>query len=525
MIQLSNIKIGLDEDRDLGIRKTIENTLKIKDFEFFIVKESIDARKNPIFFVYQVNVKTNLEKNLINKYPKLNIVTEEEPEKLTPGSRKLNSRPVVIGFGPSGLFAALELARYGYKPLVLERGKGVDERKLDVDDFWTKGVLNPESNVQFGEGGAGTFSDGKLTTRIKDKRVKSILKDLYKFGSPEEILFAHKPHVGTDILEKVVKNIRNEIISLGGEVRFNSKVDGFNTQNGEIKQVLVNGEYIDADGVILAIGHSSRDTFRALNKAGVEMESKPFAVGFRIEHPQVSIDKAQYKENYAHPKLKSAEYHLTNQTQKGRSCYTFCMCPGGRVIGSSSSKGELVVNGMSYNARDLENANSAILCAVSSLDYGEDLFSGVEFQEKIEKNAFELGGSDYFAPVQRIEDFLNKKETVSIGEVIPSYEPGYKFARLDRLYSEFITEAISESIINMGKKLKGFDLSDGILTGVETRSSSPVRILRDKTLESVNTQGLFPAGEGAGYAGGIVSAGVDGIKAAQGLIIKFSKYE
>lgn len=521
MIQISNIKVELNEEKDEIIKNTIISKLKTDEFKYKIVRESVDARKQPIHFVYQVHVDTNKKISFKNDKNIIEIEPYVAP-KLKKGSEVLLNQTAVIGLGPAGLFAALELARNGYKPIVFERGKPVDIRKTDVELFWEKGIFNSMSNVQFGEGGAGTFSDGKLTTRIKDKRVNSVLNDLYKFGADEEITYSHKPHVGTDILIDVVKNIREEIIRLGGEVRFESKLEDIIVEKNELKAIVVNGEKIECNAAILSIGHSARDTFEMLLEKNMEIIQKPFAVGFRIEHPQLIIDKSQYKELHDHPKLKSAEYHLTNLSSTGRSCYTFCMCPGGRVIASSSEKDSVVVNGMSYHARDLENANSAILCSVGSEDFPEHTLGGIEFQRSIEHKAFEMGGGEYFAPVQRVEDFIKRRETTKIGSVVPTYKPGYKFARLDTLYPEIITNSISEAIVSMGRKLKGFDMGDAILTGVETRSSSPVRLLRDENGESVNIKGLYPSGEGAGYAGGIVSAAVDGIKSAQHLIAKFT---
>lgn len=520
MIQISNIKVKLDEDKDEIIKKFINKNIRRK-VDYKIVRESIDARKE-IVFNYIIEVDAS-EKDLLNKKIDYKLVENDESAKVLKGDIELLKRPVIIGFGPAGIFAALELAKNGYRPIVFEQGNDVDKRSEDVNLFWEKGILNPNSNVQFGEGGAGTFSDGKLTTRIKEKKAKYVLEVLNKFGGSDEILYTHKPHIGTDVLIDVIKNIRKEILKLGGNIYFGKKLNKINIENGRIKSIIVNDETIDTDVLVLAIGHSSRDVFRLLKENDVNIEKKSFAVGFRIEHPQIVIDKAQFKENYDHPKLKSAEYHLTYTAKTNRSCYTFCMCPGGRVIASASEKNQVVVNGMSYNARDLENANSAILCSVNANDFGEDVLAGMKFQEEIERKAFVLGGENYNAPVQKVGDYLRKKETTNLGSVVPSYKPGIKFARLDKIYPEFIYETIADGIIGMGKKLKGFDMEDAILIGVETRTSSPIRIVRDKeTLESTNVVNLFPCGEGAGYAGGIVSAGVDGIKVANAIIKKFT---
>ena len=519
MIQINGIKVALTEDKDTIIKKNIKELIG-QSCEYTIVKESIDARKD-IVFVYTVNVDT--DKKNIRSTKKINFKYLERYQELPieKGSIPLKNRPVVIGFGPAGIFAALELAKHGYKPIVFERGKDVYSRKQDVDNFWENGILHPESNVQFGEGGAGTFSDGKLTTRIKDKRVGKLLESLVRFGAPEDIIYTHKPHVGTDILIDVVKNIREEIVRLGGEIHFESKLSDIEVEDGRIKAIKINDKWLDAEAVILSIGHSARDTYRMLFEREVTLVPKPFAVGFRIEHPQIVIDKAQFKEHYNHPKLKAAEYHLTYTTKSQRACYTFCMCPGGRVIASASSPNQVVVNGMSYHSRGLDNANSAVLCSITPEDMGKDILSGINFQEQIEHKAFIMGGSNYSAPIQLVGDFLNRTSSKELGGVAASYKPSCTFARLDTLYPEYIYESISEAILDFGKKLKGFDMTDAVLTGVETRTSSPLRIKRDDRLEADNLIGLYPCGEGAGYAGGIVSAAVDGIKAATSIMYKF----
>lgn len=521
MIQIRNIKVPLNEEMKEVVEQAIQ-ALFGRLYPYVIVKESIDARKD-ICFVYTINVDAPKVRNHTKKY-QYEAVSPVNAEPIRKGNSFLEHRPIIIGFGPAGMFAALKLAQEGYRPIVFERGLSAIERKRDVEAFWESGILKPDSNVQFGEGGAGTFSDGKLTTRIKDRRVGEVLEMLVAFGAPNEIRYAAKPHVGTDILIDVVQQLRNEIIRLGGEVRFQSCLTDIRINQGKIEAVQINNEWFESEVVVLAIGHSARDTFRLLHKRGVQLIPKPFAVGFRIEHPQVVIDKAQYKEHFDHPKLKSAEYALTHRARNGRSCYTFCMCPGGRVIASASEYNQVVVNGMSYHARDLENANSAVLCSITPEDFSGDVLSGVVFQEEIEHRAFEMGGADYSAPIQLVGDFLNRRESNELGSVVPSYKPGVQFARLDQIYPEFVYEGIADAIRSFGKKLKGFDMSDSILTGVETRTSSPIRIVRGESLESANAAGLYPCGEGAGYAGGIVSAAVDGLKAAYRIIEKYSEY-
>ena len=529
MLRVSNIKINIEEDKS-KILKLVLNKLKIKENElikYHIFKESIDARKKgKIDFVYTVDVELKNEEKILKKGMR-DVVEIKQPNYMgvQHGSKKMTYRPVIVGSGPAGLFAALLLAQRGYNPLLLERGLDVDERTKDIDNFWNNRIFKNNSNVQFGEGGAGTFSDGKLTTRIKDIRCRKVLEELVNFGSPDEILYSHKPHVGTDILKNVVKNIREEIKRLGGDVRFNSQVTDIEVENESIKAVIVNGkERIKSNDVIFAVGHSARDSYEMLYSKGVKIIQKPFAIGARIEHPQELINKSQYKEFYNHPRLGAADYRLIEHTSNGRTAYSFCMCPGGTVIASASNEFEVVTNGMSEHARDKVNANSAFLVNVTPEDFGsEHPLAGIEFQRKYEKLAYELGGKNYNAPMQLVGDFLNNKISSDIGRVEPSYKPGVTCTDLRECLPEFVTSTMKEALVSLDKKLNGFAMYDAVLTGVETRSSAPVRIVRDEvTLQSVSTKNLYPCGEGAGYAGGIVTAAVDGIKCAEKIIEKYS---
>ena len=528
MLRVSNIKISINDDKS-KILKLVMNKLKIKENElikYHIFKESIDARKKgKIDFVYTVDVEVKNEQKLLKNALK-DVVEVKQPSyiDIKHGSNKMNYRPVVVGSGPAGLFASLLLAQRGYNPLLLERGLDVDERTKDINNFWNNRIFKNNSNVQYGEGGAGTFSDGKLTTRIKDVRCRKVLEELVNFGSPDEILYSHKPHVGTDILKNVVKNIREEIKRLGGEVRFNTKVTDIEVENYIIKAVVVNNkERIECDHVLFAVGHSARDSYEMLYSKGVKIIQKPFAIGARIEHPQVLINKSQYKEFYDHPRLGAADYRLIEHTSNGRTAYSFCMCPGGTVIASASNEFEVVTNGMSEHARDKANANSAFLVNVTPEDFGSTHpLAGIEFQRKYEKLAYELGGKNYNAPMQLVGDFLNDNITTDIGKVEPSYKPGVTGSDLRECLPEFVTSTMKEALVSLDKKLNGFAMHDAVLTGVETRSSAPVRIVRDEeTLQSVSTKNLYPCGEGAGYAGGIVTAAVDGIKCAEKIIGKY----
>lgn len=509
MIKITNIKIKADLSDDELFEKIYKKYKINKNdvTERRIIKKSIDARnKADIFYNYSVELECKNE----NKIKNVQIVKKEEPFKIIV-NRKSSKRPVIIGAGPAGLFSALTLAQNGIKPIIIEQGKTVDERKKDVEEFQKKGKLNTLSNVQFGEGGAGTFSDGKLTSGIHNPLCKTVLKEFYNFGAPEQILYINKPHIGTDNLINIIRNMRNEIIKLGGEFLFNEKVTDFEFENSKVTAVIC-GKRIETDTVILAIGHSARSTFEKLYEKGVKMEKKNFSIGVRIEHKQSMINKSQYGE-ITKLKLPPAEYKMAYHGEN-RSCYTFCMCPGGTVIASSSEPETIVTNGMSVYARNGENANSAVLVNVTPNDFkGESPLEGMYFQKDLEQKAFKLGGSNYNAPIQRFEDFENNVKSTHIGEIKPTYKPGVTLSNLNEILPDFISKTLIEGIKYFDKSIKGFAHPDAILTGVETRSSSPVQITRNENKQS-NIKGLYPCGEGAGYAGGIMSAAVDGIKCA-----------
>ncbi|QVK18902.1 hypothetical protein KHQ81_04110 [Mycoplasmatota bacterium] len=526
MLRLLSLKIKVEEE---NLEKKICEFLKINQrdlIHYNIIKKSIDARrKDQIYFVYVLDVSLKNEKKVLNKVKK-NLVKSPQVNYCLPpyGNKPLHHRPVIIGFGPSGMFAGLLLSQMGLKPIIFERGEEVNSRINTIQNFWENRVLNPESNIQFGEGGAGTFSDGKLNTRVKDLRSQYVLQAFVDHGANPDILTAYNPHIGTDVLVGVVKNIREKIISNGGEIYFNSKLNDILIKNGKIQEIVVNNETIKVNDLILAIGHSARDTFSMLYQKGIHIKQKAFAVGVRIEHPQLLINKAQYGNKYCqYPKLGAAEYKLTYHASNRKSVYTFCMCPGGMVVPSSSEENTVVVNGMSEYKRDQVNANSALVCTVDSEDFEDDHpLSGMYFQQKLEEKAFHLGGNDYNAPIQLVDDFLKNRSSIKLGFVKPSYPIGYKFSNLNTLFSENIAFALREAIIELNKKLHGFSLEDAVLTGVETRTSSPIRILRDvHNLESINVSGLYPTGEGAGYAGGITSSAIDGIKVAEKIISKY----
>ena len=527
MIRIPEIKLSLDQD-ELCLKKEISKKLDIFEEEILIYRifrKSIDARKKEdIHFVYTLDVELKNEDGILKKYAKKGIIKtpnlKYEYKSIAPN--RFN-RPIIAGLGPAGLFAGLILAQMGYEPIILERGKNIDERSKDVELFWNTSKLNTESNVQFGEGGAGTFSDGKLTTLIKDPRCRKVLEEFVAAGAPEEILYINKPHIGTDILKGVVRNIRNTIISLGGEVRFNSKVSDIIIKDSRVVGVKVNDdEVIDADKVLLALGHSARDTFNMLYKNGVEIKQKGFSIGVRIEHPQSLINENQYGKYANHKKLGAADYKLSGHFDNGRSAYTFCMCPGGMVVAASSEEGMVVTNGMSEHARDKGNANSALLVGVDPEDYGSNHpLAGVEFQRQWERLAFIVGGSNYNAPAQRVGDFMAGRPSLEIGKIVPSYTPGVTMTDLRLCLPSYVTDTLKEALILFDKKINGFANPDIIMTGVETRSSSPIRIQRDETFQS-NILGLYPIGEGAGYAGGIISAAVDGIRVAEEVAISIN---
>jgi len=524
LIRVTGLRIPVEGDIS-DLKQALVKKLRVSRQELLdyrIYKQSVDARKaGMIYFVYTVDVKLVNEAMVLKKLGKdrdISIAPRLEYKYVKTGREKLAHRPVIAGTGPAGLFAGLILSQMGYRPVLLERGSDVDTRIEVVKKFWETGELDPECNVQFGEGGAGTFSDGKLTTLIRDLRCRKVLEEMIAAGAPGEIIYSYKPHIGTDNLRTVVKNIRSKIIGLGGEVRFNSKVTDLMINGGKISGIVVNDrDEVETGVLVLAPGHSARDTFEMLYNRGVKIIPKAFSVGVRIEHPQVLINRAQYKKFAGHKNLGAAEYKLVYHASNGRSAYTFCMCPGGVVVAAASEKGCVVTNGMSEYARDAENANSALLVGVSPGDFaGDHPLAGVEFQRIWEKKAFELGGGDYSAPVQLVGDFLADRPSTGLGAVKPSYRKSVRLAELKHCLPGYVIETLREAIPEMDKKLRGFALPDAVLTGVETRSSSPVRIVRDENYEA-NVKGLYPAGEGAGYAGGIVSAAVDGIKVAEAI--------
>lgn len=533
MIHITELRLPLEHTED-DLRAAVIERLGITDTQllsFDIFKRSYDARKkNALTFIYTVDAQIMEPETLLKKFrgdPHIKPTPDTDYKFVARAERDVKQtrhRPVVIGFGPCGIFAALLLAQMGLKPIVLERGKAVRERTQDTWKLWRKNILNSESNVQFGEGGAGTFSDGKLYSQIKDPKFygRKVIREFVKAGAPEEILYVAKPHIGTFRLVGVVEKMREEIIALGGDIRFSQKVVGFEIEHQQIRAIqLESGETLAADHVIVALGHSARDTFKVLHDAGVYMEAKPFSVGFRIEHPQSMIDRARLGPNAGNKLIGAADYKLVHHANNGRAVYSFCMCPGGTVVAATSEPNRVVTNGMSQYSRNERNANAGIVVGITPADYPGGPLAGLDYQRQIESHAYVLGGSNYEAPGQLVGDFLIGRASTELGSVTPSYKPGVHLTDLATSLPAYAIEAIREAIPAFEKQIKGFSMHDAILTGVETRTSSPLRMTRGADFQSLNVKGLYPAGEGAGYAGGILSAGVDGIRVAEALALSY----
>ncbi|MBT9236166.1 NAD(P)/FAD-dependent oxidoreductase [Pseudomonas sp. MG-2] len=526
MLRITELKLPLDHP-DEALREAIVQRLGIRDeqlLSFNLFKRSYDARKknSELLFIYTIDLEASDEAELLSKFAddrNIGPAPDVTYKFVGQAPADLQERPIVVGFGPCGIFAGLLLAQMGFKPIILERGKEVRQRTKDTWGLWRKSVLNPESNVQFGEGGAGTFSDGKLYSQIKDPQHhgRKVLEEFVKAGAPDEILYINKPHIGTFRLTGMVEQMRQDMIALGAEVRFQQKVTDLLIEDGQLTGVVLeSGEQLHSRHVVLALGHSARDTFRMLHAKGVYMEAKPFSVGFRIEHPQTLIDKARLGKYAGHPKLGAADYKLVYHAKNGRSVYSFCMCPGGTVVAATSEPGRVVTNGMSQYSRNERNANSGIVVGIDpERDYPGGPLAGIELQERLEAHAYVMGGSNYQAPAQLVGDFVAGRPSTALGSVEPSYKPGVTLGDLAPSLPDFAIEAIREALPAFDRQIKGYNLHDAVLTGIETRTSSPLRITRGEDFQSLNLKGLFPAGEGAGYAGGILSAGVDGIRIAE----------
>ena len=520
MIKVRQVKVSVINKSEESIKEALIKKLRINEsdlIDYYIRKESIDARdKEDIYYSYEIDCDLKNEDIVLKRINKDVEKTIYKKYSFTPtGDKKLNNRPVIVGMGPCGLFAAYTLLEHGIKPIIIEQGEPIEERVKTVEEFWNSNKLNTRSNVSFGEGGAGTFSDGKLNTLIKDNsRIEKVFDTFIKCGAPEEIRYLNKPHIGTDLLRKVIINMRNEMIKMGLEIRYNTKLTDLIIEDDHIKGIIVNdSERIDTDVLVLAIGHSSRDTFYLLNDKKLNMESKPFAVGFRVMHSQDMINNSQYGSFSKY--LPNASYKLTYNTKEGRGVYSFCMCPGGYVVNASSEENRLCINGMSNHDRNSKTANSAIVVTISSKDYGEGLFDGVKFQRELEEKSFNIGNG--LIPVQLNKDFKDNKISDSFMDVIPEFKGNYSFSNLNQIVPSYISSSIKEGMEYFGTKIKGFNGDSTVLAGIESRTSSPIRIIRDDMFES-NIKGIYPAGEGAGYAGGITTAAVDGIKVSEAIL-------
>lgn len=527
MIRVRQVKVKFGEENLL--KKEVSHKLHINSsqiLDLVIIRKSLDARrKDNIHYVYEVDISVPSESKVLNKVHSKDIflAPQEDYELPEKGNEKLSNRPIIVGSGPCGLFCAYMLAKEGYQPIVIERGDRVEKRVEEVTKFWNTGVLNPNSNVQFGEGGAGTFSDGKLNTMVKDKffRGKKVFSIFVEHGAPSDIMYLQKPHIGTDLLQNVVKNIRNSIIRMGGEFRYSACVTDLFIENGKVVGIEINGkEQISCSVLVLAVGHSARDTFDMLYRRGVEMKAKPFAVGVRVQHPQSMIQMSQY--GTLDSRFPVADYKLTYMTKKGRSVYSFCMCPGGFVVNASSEEGRLAINGMSYHARDSKNANSALVVNVTPDDFGNHPLDGISFQRKLEEKAFLYGAGKI--PIQLYDDFRSGIFSTQFGDFLPVMKGNYTFGDLNDILPSFVADSICEAMPVFGKRIIGFDRGDAIFAGVESRTSSPIRIIRDEMGES-NVKGLYPSGEGSGYAGGITTAAMDGIKVAEWIIKRYDSLQ